>query len=63
MQILIIHDVLIPNPFFLKIVNNFNSSPLFGLYDISDYNKQGLATYKSFDDYIAYLRMVMWNLY
>ena len=31
---LIIHDMLIPNPFSLKTVNNFNSSPPFGLYDI-----------------------------
>ena len=56
---LIIHDMQIPNPFSLKTVNNFNSSPPFGLYDIfnhlvyysTDYDKQGLATYKSFDDY------------
>ena len=31
---LIIHDMLIFNPFFLKTVNNFNASPPFGLYDI-----------------------------
>ena len=56
---LIIHDMLIPNPFSLKTMNNFNSSPPFGLYDIfnyliyhsTDYDKQGLAAYKSFDDY------------
>ena len=56
---LIIHDMVIPNPFSLKTVNNFNSSPPFGLYDIfnyliyhsADYDKQGLAAYKSFDDY------------
>ena len=56
---LIIHDMLIPNPFSLKTVNNFNSSPPFGLYDIfnyliyhsTDYDKQGLAAYKSFEDY------------
>ena len=50
---LIIHDMLIPNPFSLKTVNNFNSSPPFGLYDIfnyliyhsTDYDKQGLAAY------------------
>ena len=62
MQILIIHDMLIPNPFSLKTVNNFNSSPPFGpfgLYDITiwgayhspDYDKQRRAAYKSFDDY------------
>ena len=51
--------MLIPNPFSLKNVNNFNLSPSFGLYDIfnyliyhtTDYNKQGLAAYKSFEDY------------
>ena len=56
---LIIHDMLIPNPFSQKTVNNFNSSPPFGLYDIfnyliyhsTDYDKQGLAAYKSFEDY------------
>ena len=31
---LIIHDWLIPNPFSLKTVNNFNSSPPFGLFDL-----------------------------
>ena len=31
---LIIHGMHIPNPFFLKTVNNFNASQPFGLYDI-----------------------------
>ena len=31
---LIIHDRLIPNPFSLKTVNNFTSSPPFGLFDL-----------------------------
>ena len=56
---LIIHDMVIPNPFSLKTVNNFNSLPLFGLYNIFNYliyhstdcDKQGLAAFKSFDDY------------
>ena len=56
---LLIHDMLISNPFSMKTVNNFNSSPPFGLYDIfnyliyhsTEYDKQGLAAYKSFDDY------------
>ena len=56
---LIINDMLISNPFSLKTVNNFNSSPPFGFYDIfnyliyhsTDYDKQGLAAYKSFEDY------------
>ena len=35
--LLIIHDRLIPHPFSPKAVNNFNSSPPFGLYDIFNY--------------------------
>ena len=31
---LIIHDMVIPDPFSLKTVNNFNSSPPFELFDI-----------------------------
>ena len=46
-------------PISLKTVNDFNSLPPFGLFDIfnhliyhsTDYDKQGLAAYKSFDDY------------
>ena len=34
---LIIHDMLIPNPFSLKTVNNFNSSTTLGLYNIFNY--------------------------
>ena len=42
-----------------NLVNNFGDSPPFGLYDIfnylinhlADYDKQGLAAYKSFDEY------------
>ena len=34
---LIIHSMLIPNPFFLKAVNNFNASQPFGFYDIFNY--------------------------
>ena len=34
---LTIHDMLIPNPFSLKTLNNFNSSPPLGLYDIFNY--------------------------
>ena len=56
---LLIHDMLIPKPFSLKAVNNFNSSPPFGLcgifnyliYHSTDHDKQGLAAYKSFEDY------------
>ena len=56
---LIIHDVVVPDPFTLPTQNNFIDSPPFGLYDIfnhliyhsSDYDKQGLASYKAYDDY------------
>ena len=56
---LIIHDMLIPNPFSLKTVNDFNAQLPFGLYDIfnyliyhsADYDMRGLAAYKSFEDY------------
>ena len=56
---LIIHDVSIPDPFTLPTQNNFIDSPPFGLYNIfnyliyhsTDYDKQGLASYKSYDDY------------
>jgi hypothetical protein len=57
---LIIHDMKIENPFKMRVfVNNFIDSPPFGLYDIfnhlichaTNFDKQGLAAYKSFDDY------------
>ena len=57
---LLINDVEIENPFKMKVVNNFIDSRPFGLYDIFNhlichstncYDKQGLAAYKSFDDY------------
>lgn len=57
----VIHDMEISNPFTSshKLVNNFIDSPPFGLYDIfnylifhsADYDKQGLAAYKSFEEY------------
>ena len=34
---LTIHDMLIPNSFSLKTLNNFNASPPFGLYNIFNY--------------------------
>ena len=51
-------------------MNNFNSSPPFGLYDIfnyfiyhsTDYNKQGIAAKKSFEDSRLF-DVVMWNIY
>ena len=56
---LIIHDMVIPDPFSLTTMNNFNSSPPFRLFNIfnhlmyhsTDYDKQGLTAHKSFDDY------------
>ena len=58
---LIIHDMEIEDPFTTShnAVDYFNDSPPFGLYDIfnhliyhtTDYDKQGLAAYRSFDDY------------
>lgn len=56
---LIIHDMVIPNPFDVKAENDFTRSPPFGLFDIfnflifhsTDYDKQGLAAYKSFEDF------------
>ena len=59
--VLVINDMEISDPFTSahKLINNFADSPPFGLYDIfnylinhlSDYDKQGLAVYKSFDEY------------
>ena len=57
---LFIDDMQISDPFKMNnLVNNFIDSPPFGLYDIfnflichsTSYDKQGLAAYKSFDDY------------
>ncbi|KXJ26833.1 uncharacterized protein LOC110239144 [Exaiptasia diaphana] len=56
---IILNDMHIPDPFTIKVENNFINSPPFGLYDIfnhfiyhsTEYDKQGLAAYKSFDDY------------
>ncbi|XP_028413529.1 uncharacterized protein LOC114536365 [Dendronephthya gigantea] len=54
-----INDMEIENPFKMSVMNNFIDSPSFGLYNIFNYlifhstayDKQGLAAYKSFDDY------------
>jgi hypothetical protein len=56
---LIIHDIQIEDPFSMKTKNDFIESPPFGLYDIfnhlichaSEHDKQGLAAYKSYEDY------------
>ena len=56
---LFIHDMQIPDPFVIKTRNDFIDSPPFGLYDIfnhliyhaTKYDKQGLAAYKSYEDY------------
>ena len=55
----IIHDVAVQDPFTLPLQSNFIDSPPFGLYDIfnyliyhsADYDKQRLASYKSYDHY------------
>ena len=57
-QRLCIHDMQIRDPFTMKTVNNLIGSPPFGLYDIfnyliyhsTEYDKQGLASFKSYDD-------------
>jgi hypothetical protein len=59
---LIIHDIQIADPFSMNTENDFITCPSFGLYDIfnhliyhsSDYDKQGLAAYKSYEDYRLY---------
>ena len=58
-QRLYIHEVQIDDPFSMTMKNDFTDSPPFGLYDIfnhliyhaTEYDKQSLASYKSFDDY------------
>ena len=59
---LIIHDIQIADPFSMNTENDFITCPPFGLYDIfnhliyhsSDYDKQGLAAYKSYEDHRLY---------
>ncbi len=54
-----IHDVQLPNPFTINALNDCKHSPPFGLFDIfnhliyhsSEYDKQGLAAYKSYENY------------
>lgn len=58
-QRLHIHGCQLPDPLSMKVENDFKNSPPFGLFDIfnhliyhsSGYDKQGLAAYKSYDDY------------
>ncbi|KXJ08857.1 hypothetical protein AC249_AIPGENE14738 [Exaiptasia diaphana] len=55
----VINDVTIQDPYTLDVKSDFSNSPPFGLYDIfnfliyntTTYDKQGLAAYKSFEDY------------
>ena len=61
--LIIIHDMEIVDPFALiassyNLVNDFGDSPPFGLYifnymikNFANYDKQGLAAYKSFNEY------------
>ena len=54
-----LHDVQLPDPFKMDVLNDFKHSPPFGLFDIfnhliyhsSEYDKQGLAAYKSYENY------------
>ena len=54
-----VHDVQLPDPFKMNVLNDFKHSPPFGLFDIfnhliyhsSEYDKQGLAAYKSYENY------------
>ena len=55
----VIHDMVIQRPLSYAVASDFSHSSPFGLYDIfnfliyntTEYDKQGLAAYKSFDDY------------
>ena len=54
-----IHDVQLPDPFKMDVVDNLKNSPPSGLFDIfnhliyhsSEYDKQGLAAYKLYQNY------------
>ena len=54
-----LHDVQLPDPLKMDVLNDFKHSPPFGLFDIfnhliyhsSEYDKQGLAAYKSYENY------------
>lgn len=56
---LFIHGIQLTDPFKANAVNDFKNSPPFGLFDIfnhliyhsCEYDKQGLAAYKSYEDY------------
>ena len=56
---LTIYDVQLLDPFTINVLNDFKHSPPFGLFDIfnhliyhsSEYDKQGLAAYKSYENY------------
>ena len=54
-----LHDVQLPDPLKMDVLNDFKHSPPFGLFDIfnhliyhsSEYDKQGLGAYKSYENY------------
>ena len=54
-----LHDVQLPDPLKMDVLNGFKHSPPFGLFDIfnhliyhsSEYDKRGLAAYKSYENY------------
>jgi hypothetical protein len=72
---LLIHDIQLPDPFGMNMVNDFKHCPPFGLFDIfnhliyhsTDYDKQGLAAYKSYEDYSlfydGYVESLLTNYY
>ena len=54
-----LHDVQLPDSLKMDVLNDFKHSPPFGLFDIFNYliypssecDKQGLAAYKSYENY------------
>ena len=56
---LLINDIPLPDPFTMNVINDFKHCPPFGLFDIfnhliyhsTDYDKQGLTAFKSYEDY------------
>ena len=57
-----LHDVQLPGPFKMDVLNNFKHSPPFGLFEIfnhliyhsCEYDKQDLAEYKSYENYCLF---------
>ena len=72
---LLINDIQLPDPFTLDMINDFKQCPPFGLFDIfnhliyhfTSYDKQGLAAFKSYEDYSlfydGYVESLLTNYY